>query len=365
MAKDYYKILGVQKESSEEEIKKAYRKLAHQYHPDKSHGDEKKFKEINEAYQVLSDKEKRTQYDRFGTAFDGSQGFSGFQGAQGSPFGFGFDFSGVEDLSNLGDIFDTFFEGLGVKRKRRTYERGSDIEIVQEITLEEAFHGLNRDIRFGAFVLCDACAGAGYFTKDGVTQCTACDGRGEIQEVRRSFFGSFAQVRLCTKCHGSGQIPNKSCTVCGGKGRMEREKTVTVGIAPGVANDQLIKIAGAGEAGERGAEAGDLYVRVEIKSHPWFTREGDNLVMKKPLSVADVLLGEKIEIETIAREKIRVELPAGFHLRERLRIPGAGMPHLNRGGRGDLYVIFELKTPKKVSAKAKKLLEDLKREIEE
>src|SRR3989338_5663838 len=124
MAKDYYKILGVQKESSEEEIKKAYRKLAHQYHPDKSHGDEKKFKEINEAYQVLSDKEKRTQYDRFGTAFDGSQGFSGFQGAQGSPFGFGFDFSGVEDLSNLGDIFDTFFEGLGVKRKRRTYERG-------------------------------------------------------------------------------------------------------------------------------------------------------------------------------------------------------------------------------------------------
>ena len=361
MTKDYYKVLGVSKNASEEEIKKAYRKLAHQHHPDKSGGDEKRFKEINEAYQVLGDKEKRQKYDQFGTAFEGA----GFSHAQGSPFGFGFDFSGVEDFSNLGDIFDSFFEGLGVKRKRRTYERGSDIEMIQELTLEEAFRGLNKEINLRTFVTCEKCAGLGYFPKEGTTQCITCGGRGEIQEMKRSFFGSFAQVRACTRCAGTGQIPNKSCAVCKGKGRVEKEKVVLVRIAPGVSNDQLIKIPNIGEAGERGANTGDLYVRIKIRRHHIFERTGDDLVMKYQLRLTSILLGERIEIETIAHEKIKVEIPAGFHLKERLRIPGAGMPHLNGMGRGDLYVVFDLKTPRKVSAKAKKLLEDLKKEIED
>lgn len=363
--KDYYKILGVSKNASADEIKKAYRKLAHQYHPDKSHGDEAKFKEVNEAYQVLSDKEKRAQYDQFGSAFDGSQGFSGFQGTNGQPFGFGFDFSGMDDVGDLGDIFSSFFEGLGVKRKRRTYERGRDLEIVADITLDDAFHGAQKDIQFVSFVSCDKCAGVGYFPKDGMTQCATCGGRGEIQEMKRSFFGSFAQIRQCSKCHGAGQIPNKSCATCSGKGRIQKEKKVTIRIVPGVSNDQLIKVPHEGEAGERGAEAGDLYVRVRVRPHARFMREGDDLIVREPIAITKIILGEKIEISTISGDKIKIELPPGFNIRERLRIAGAGMPHLNRGGRGDMYVLFDLKTPKKVSAKAKKLIEELKKEIEE
>ncbi len=366
MAKDYYKVLGVSKTATEEDIKKAYRKLAHQYHPDKSGGDEKKFKEINEAYQILGDQEKRRKYDQFGSAFDGQGGFSGFQGASGgAPFGFDFDFSGVEDMSNLGDIFDSFFEGLGVKRKRRTYERGSDVELVEKLTFEEAFHGVTREVRFTTLVTCDTCGGLGYFPKDGTSSCLTCGGRGEIQEMKRSFFGTFAQVKLCVRCNGTGEIPNKSCSHCNGKGRVEKEKIVSLRIAPGVSNDQLIKIPKGGEAGERGADTGDLYVRIKILPHPFFERVGDDLILKKQVRLTTLLIGEKIEIETIAHEKIKIEIPAGFHLKDRLRIPGLGMPHLNRGGRGDLYVVFEIKTPKKVSAKVKKLLEDLRKEIDE
>jgi molecular chaperone DnaJ len=349
--RDYYKILGIEKNASDEEIKKAYRKLAHQYHPDKANGNAEKFKEINEAYQVLSNKEKRAQYDRFGKVFD-----------ENFEFGFGFDPSNFGDLSGISDIFDAFFEGLGVK-KRKSYHRGSDVEVGVEITLEEAFRGMEKAIRAKVFAACGKCNALGYFQEAGLSECATCSGRGEIRESRSTFFGSFSQVRTCPKCSGVGQIPNKPCSECRATGRVIAQKELAVNIAPGVSDDQLIKISKEGEAGERGAESGDLYVRVKIVPHKIFERKGDDLFVKKEINLLDVLLGTKMEIPTIGGNKIFVEIPANFNLKEKLKIPGEGMTRFGGFGRGDLYVDWDIKTPKKLNAKAKKIIDELKKEL--
>ena len=371
MAEDYYAMLGVSKTANEEEIKRAYRRLAQQYHPDRKGGDEQKFKKINEAYQVLSHKEKRAQYDRFGHAFSGGapgagQGFSGFEG-----FDVNFDNFNFGDMGDISDIFESFFGGLGGK-KRKTYTRGSDLQVMQNITLEEAYKGMKKHLDFELFVSCATCNGMGYFGKEGTKTCEACNGRGEVKEVRRSFFGNFQQIRSCEKCFGSGQIPNKVCSACKGKGRVKQSKTVNVEILPGVLDGQLIKITGAGEAGERGAATGDLYVQVRIQPHKTFKRQGDDLLIVKEISPLAILLGKKIEIPTLSGEKIWAEIPAGFNLSEQLRVPGRGMPHFGSSAKlttsshshGDLYVKFEIRAPKKVSHKAKKIFEDLEGEIE-
>ncbi len=365
---DYYKILGVGKGASEEEVKKAFRRLAHKYHPDKG-GDEKKFKEINEAYQVLSSKEKRAQYDRFGTVFEGAAGpgagfgFGGPFGA-GSPFGeIRFDFDNSE-FGDLGDIFDAFFEGLGVKQKRRTYHRGSDIQILEEITLEEAFYGTEKNINYETMVRCPKCDGAGHDPKAGFSECAQCAGRGEIKESRRTFFGNFEQVRTCKECHGTGQVPKKICDNCRGAGRIKGRKSIRIQIRPGIQSDQIIKVKAGGEAGERGAEEGDLYVRARIKPHPVFERRGDDLMVKKEIKLTDLLLGKKIEVSTISGNKLKMEVPPDFDLRNNLRISGEGMPRFNNSGRGDLIIELKVKTPKKISAKAKKILEDMEKEID-
>jgi len=359
MAKDYYKILGVDKGANEEEIKKAYRRLAHQYHPDKAGGDEGKFKEINEAYQVLSNSEKKTQYDKFGRVFDGTGGgFGGFSHAHGGgdfDFGFGFDPSNLDDMSNVSDIFDAFFEGLGVK-KRKTYHRGADIEALKEITLEETFHGTTSNLNFETYVQCSGCTGLGHFPKEGFEKCGTCDGRGEIRETRQSFFGQFSQVKACGKCHGEGEVPNKICKACAGGGRVKSKRDVQITIAPGITDGQLIKVAGAGQAGERGAGVGDLYIRIKIKPHHAFKRVGDDLVVKKDLDILAVLTGKKIEIPTLSGGKLQVEIPVGFNLRDKLRISGEGMPRFGSHGRGDLYVDFDIKIPK-IDSRTKKALE--------
>lgn len=358
--KDYYKILGLEKTATDEEIKQAYRKLAHQYHPDKAHGNSDKFKEINEAYQTLSNKEKRAQYDRFGRVFDG-QGGSPF-GSGGFEFNFGFDPNNLEDLSGIGDLFESFFEGLGVK-KRKSYHRGSDVEIIQAITLEEAFRGTEKSFQVKSFLPCQKCGTLGYFKDAGVTECSTCSGRGEIKESRNTFFGNFSQVRTCPKCSGSGQIPNKFCPDCRGAGRIAAKKEMKVQITSGVSDGQLIKLAGAGDAGERGAEPGDLYIRIKIEPHKIFEHRGDDLAIKKEINLLDVLLGAKIEIPTIGGNRIYVEIPANFNLRDRLRVPGEGMTKFGGYGRGDLFIEWEVKTPKKLNARAKKLLEELKGEL--
>lgn len=359
--KDYYKILGVEKSASDEDIKKAYRKLAHQYHPDKASGSPEKFKEINEAYQILSNKDKRSQYDRFGRVFDGQQGGNPF-GNGNFDFGFGFDPSNLEGFGDVSDIFEAFFEGLGVK-KRKSYHRGSDVETIEGLTLEEAFHGTEKVIRTKLYIQCRTCNAKGYFVDAGVSECVTCSGRGEIKESRSSFFGSFSQVKTCPRCAGTGQIPNKLCNDCKGLGRVMASKEVKIEIAPGVNDDQLIKLSGIGEAGERGAEAGDLYVRIKIAPHKIFQRQGDDLLVKKEVSLLDVLLGAKIEIPTIIGSRIFVEIPANFNLKEKLKISGEGMTRFGGFGRGDLYVDWEIKTPKKLNSKAKKILDDLKKEL--
>ncbi len=391
MGKDYYKILGIDKSASDEEVKKAYRRLAHKYHPDKAGGNESKFKEINEAYQVLSDKSRRANYDRFGAAepfsgFGGKNPFEGFSvdfGGFGSGFsagggpasgwgggpGFNQDFS-FYNASDVSDMFENFFEELGVKPRRRTYERGSDIEVIQEITLEEAFRGTMRDVRVNLFVTCSECKGRGGDLSAGMKTCETCSGKGEIREKRQTFFGSFSQIKTCDRCRGSGKIPNKICRACSGSGRMRGERNVRIEILPGVQDNQIIKVKGAGEAGELGTPAGDLYVRLKIAPHSVFERRGDDLVVRKELKIVDLLLGKKIEVPTISGGKISVEIPAHFNLRDDLRIPGEGMPHLSAGGgsafgggnRGNLLVNFVIKAPKKLSHKAKKLLEELEKE---
>ena len=355
---DYYKILGVNKTATEDDIKRAYRKLAQEHHPDRPTGNEKKFKEINEAYQVLSNKEKRAQYDRFGKTFNGAggPGFSGGQGFEGFDFNFG-------DMGDLSDIFETFFTGMGGK-KRKTYTRGNDLQFVQEVTLEEAYRGVKKDIRFKAFESCKECTGLGYFEKEGTTTCTTCDGRGEIKEVRNSFFGAFQQVRACGKCNGAGQIPNKPCATCKGVGRVAGQRSLMVEILAGVADGQLIKVPGVGEVGERGAPAGDLYIQVRVAPHKVFRREHDDLVTLKSLHLTDLLLSSSFEVPTIGGEKLSVEIPAGFDLRQRLKVSGKGMPHFGRSGRGDLFVEFDIRAPKKPSSKAKKIIEDLRNELE-
>lgn len=360
MSKDFYKILGVEKSSTEDDIKKAYRKLAHKYHPDKSGGDEQKFKEINEAYQVLSNAQKRSQYDRFGQNFDGAQGFGGggfggFQGGFGGQDMGGFDFSGMEGMGDVGDIFEAFFGGMGGGRKRKTYNRGADIELIKEITLEEAFRGEALKLNYETMSSCATCKGQGSDKSAGSKKCGTCDGRGEIREVRKSFFGQFEQVRACSACNGQGEIPNKICKDCSGKGRMATHQEIQVTIAPGIADGQLIKVVGRGQAGERGAGAGDLYVRVQVSKHHTFQRVGNELIIQKDLDILKVLAGEKVEVSTIQGGKLHVEIPVGFNLRERLRIPGEGMPKFNSYGRGDLYVEFNVKVPK-VDPKIKKVL---------
>lgn len=370
MPKDYYQILGIQKTASDEEVKKAYRKLAHQYHPDKTGGDDKKFKEINEAYQVLSDKTRRLQYDRFGSveSMDGFPGggaqWGGFPGG-GFPGGMPNWEGGFEGMGDINDVIESFFEGLGVRPRRKTYDRGSDLEVQEQITLEEAFRGVTRVIRLRTFVQCEKCKGKGAEAGVGFDKCQTCDGHGEVREQRRTFFGSFSQVKVCEKCHGSGEIPKKACSACKGAGRIEADHAINVEILPGVEDGQLIKIKGMGEAGDRGAAAGDLYVRVRVKPHATFERVDDDLIVSRELKVLDLMLGKKMEVPTISGGKVAVEIPVGFNLKDNLRIHGEGMPKFGGSAvpfgasRGDLLVNFIIKAPKKVDPKVRKVLEDL------
>lgn len=352
MPKDYYNILGVPRSAGEEEIKKAYRRLAHQYHPDRPSGNEERFKEINEAYQVLSNRDKRTAYDRFGAVPE-----------RGIPGGFGGFEANFGDLGDLGEIFESFFGGLGGRERRRTYHRGADLEYALEVTLEEAFRGGRREISYAAPVRCDTCGGLGHDARAGTEKCATCAGQGEIREAKRTFFGNFSQVRMCEKCHGTGEIPKKPCGECAGKGRVRGTRRVELEVHPGVGDGQLLKVPGFGEAGERGAGEGDLYVRINVKPHPVFRRVRDEVFLTKKVNAVDLLLGRAIEVPIVDGGTARVEVPVGARLKDPVRLKGLGMPHFGKSGRGDMIVELDVELPKKLSAKAKKLLQDLADEL--
>ena len=359
MAKDYYKILGVSKDASPEEIKKAYYKLAHKYHPDKG-GDEKKFKEINEAYQVLSDKEKRAQYDRYGQVFEGAPGFEpgfDFTWAWGRP-GFDFDFGGFEDL---GEMFEEIF-GFGVPKGKRDLKRGRDIKISLEISLEETLKDKEKEIVLEKMITCPRCQGTGAEPGTKLKECFSCRGTGQVQEIKRTFFGSFTRYTICPVCKGEGKIPEKPCNVCGGEGRIKGEEKIDILIPAGVDSNQAFKIPGKGEAGRRGGKPGDLYVRILIKPHPVFERRGDDLYCQVPISFSQAALGDEIEVPTLEGKRILLKVPAGVESGKIFRISGKGIPHFSSQGRGNLYVELKLKTPKKLTQKQKELFEKLKKE---
>lgn len=358
--KDYYEILGVPKTASFEEIKKAYRKLAHKYHPDKEGGDEEKFKEINQAYSVLSDEKKRRQYDQFGTTFNGSQDFD-FNQQRGWGFNFEDIFSNFDfEETGLGSFFDEFFGG-GFKQKTRKH-RGVDLTMDLEISLEDSVFGTEKEIQLEKFNICKECGGSGAEKKLGFEKCFRCHGTGKVDQTIRTFFGTVRKVGICSDCRGKGKIPKALCGNCSGTGRKKELEKIIVKIPKGINENEVIKIENKGEAGEFGAPSGDLYLRIKIKKHPKFERRGDDIYYILPINFVQATLGDKVEIPTLYGN-LKLKIPAGIQSEKLLRIKNKGVPHLNRRGNGDMYVKIKVEIPQKLSAKAKKLLEELKKEI--
>lgn len=363
MATDYYYILGVSKGSSDDEIKKAYRKMAHKHHPDKTGGDEKKFKEINEAYQVLSDKSKRQQYDQFGKTFD--QGGSGGFSSQGGPSG-GWDFSGFDFGQGAGgfefggtdfeDIFSNVFGG-GRSRKQK---RGQDIQVDVEIDFSEMVSGAKRKINLYKSAVCDKCDGSGGEPGANIKTCPTCHGAGQVQKTSRSFFGSFSQVITCPDCQGEGKSYEKKCSKCGGDGRIKKEQEIEINIPAGIASGQTISMQGAGEAGGKGARSGDLYILVRVKNHKKFTRQDNDILSTEEISFSLATLGGEIEIETIEGNLI-LKIPAGTQSGETFRIREKGVPDVHGRGRGNHLVKIIVRIPKKLSREQRRLIEELEK----
>ncbi|MDO8566213.1 MAG: molecular chaperone DnaJ [Candidatus Moranbacteria bacterium] len=357
---NYYDLLGVSKSASEDEIKKAFRKLAHKHHPDKGGGDEKKFKEINEAYQVLSNKEKRHQYDQYGQTFSGNPG----AGRQGQHSG-GFDFSGFSsqggqgfDFSGTGfeDIFSDMFGGGG--RSRSQARAGADIEVDVEITFAEMVEGVKKEIHLRKLSECSVCHGTG--GKPGVKEetCGDCQGKGQVQRTVQTIFGTFAQAVLCERCHGRGKVYREKCGDCHGAGRLQKEERFSLEIPAGVNDGQTLSVRGGGAAGEDGARAGDLFVNIHIRPHPSFKRRGDDILSQLEITFAQAALGDKVEVGTI-EGGVTMKIPQGTQPGEVFRVRGKGIPHLGHFGRGDHLVTVVLAVPKKLSREEKELIEKL------
>ncbi len=358
--KDYYNVLGVPKNATQDDIKKAFRKLAHKYHPDKGGTDESKFKEITEAYSVLSDDKKRREYDTYGQAFAG--GAPAGAGAQGNPFG-GFDFSqfqqgfgngGVE--FDFGDIFGDIFGGRGQQARA---PRGRDISIDIEVPFKDAIFGTTRTVLLAKVSTCAHCKASGAKPGTELETCKTCNGSGRIHESRNSILGQFSSVRACSECDGSGKIPKEKCPECKGHGVKRKEEEVKITVPPGIDHGEMIRMPQQGEAIKTGT-AGDLYVKIHVKPHPTFRRDGANLVMDLPVKLTDSLLGTTVPIETLEGKTLEVKIPPMKRSEELLRVAGKGIPV--EGGRGDLIIRLEVALPHKLSSKARKALEDLKSE---
>ena len=359
MSKDYYNILGVEKSASAEEIKKAYYKLANQHHPDKKGGDEAKFKEINEAYQTLSDKDKRAQYDRFGKTFNGAQGGFNQQNVNWEDVmgGMGGDFGNIED------IFNMFSGGFGGgRRKQKDTRKGNNLEMILELDLESILQSQDKEVIITKKSTCERCSGSGAEPGTSVKECFTCRGTGRVQELRKTFLGTISQYVICPDCHGEGVKPEKPCNVCHGEGRIRKEEKIRINIPAGVDNNQIIKVKGKGEAGKRGGEAGDLYIRISIKPHKIFERNGDDIYLKQTITFSEATLGGKIKIPTLEGEKIFVKVPNGTESGKILRISKRGIPHFSGIGRGNLYLQLNIDTPEKLTRRQKELLEELKKE---
>lgn len=348
--RDYYEVLGVSKNATDDEIKSAFRKLAKKYHPDinKDPDAPAKFKEAQEAYAVLSDKDKRSKYDQFGhAAFDGAQG--GFGGAG------GFDFSDFD--INLDDILGNMFGGgFGYSRGRgRKKTRGSDLLREVRLTFEEAIYGCEKDLKIEVNEKCPECNGEGGFDKE---TCTNCHGTGTVTSEQRTLFGTFMTKTICYSCGGTGETFKKRCTKCHGDGTIRQNKTITVKVPSGIDNGMRLRISGKGEASPNGGENGDLYLEFIVSPHDFFERDGDDIILEVPINVAEAALGCKKDIRTIS-SIITLAVPAGTETGDKQRIKGKGIKNSSTGKTGDMYIIFKVITPTKLTREQKDLFEKL------
>jgi len=364
MGKDYYKILGVEKNANADEIKKAFRKLAHQYHPDKKGGDEAKFKEINEAYQVLSDEKKRAQYDQFGSAFEHGQaggGFSGFSGFNNGGFNINMD--------DLGDMFggfgDIFGFGGGRGRGQSKARRGNDIETTLTIEFNEAVFGAEKEVSLRKIVTCDKCQGSGAEPGAKIETCKTCNGRGQVNRVQQTIFGQVQMQSACPDCGGEGKKHSQNCTKCAGRGVVEDIVNLKIKIPAGIDNGESIRLTGQGEAGVKGGQAGNLYIKIRVKEDKRFQRNGFDIVSRAEINFTQAGLGDKIEVETVDG-KVDLKIPEGTQSGTVFKLKGKGVPLLNARGiwsgenkRGDHLVEVIVVTPKSLSRKQREVLREL------
>jgi molecular chaperone DnaJ len=354
MSQDYYELLGVSRTAGAEDIKKAFRKLAMQHHPDRNRGDkgsEKKFKDLTHAYDILKDPEKRAAYDRYGpAAFEGGAG----PGGPGGPFhGQGFDFGTV-----FGDIFEEMFGANGARgRGGRGDTRGQDLRFNLEITLEQAYAGTEATVRVPSSVACEVCHGSGAEPGSKPQQCQTCHGRGRIRAQQ----GFFTVERTCPACHGVGHVIDKPCRSCAGQGRVRRDKTLKVNIPAGVEDGTRIRLSGEGEAGTRGGPAGDLYVFLSVRHHQLFEREGADVHCRVPISMVQATLGGNIDVPTLDGKMARINIPAGAQGGHQFRLRGKGMPIVRSAQRGDMYIEINVETPVNLTSKQKELLKEFEK----
>jgi molecular chaperone DnaJ len=346
---DYYETLGVSRGASADDIKKAYRKLSKQYHPDKNKGNkeaEEKYKQINRAYEALSDPKKKQAYDQFGNE-DGPQG--PFGSAQGGSYGAGFE--------GFGDIFETFFGGRSGQRQS-VHRKGRDAEVAVRITLADAYTGISKTIRIKKYVACTSCDASGAQKGSKIVSCGTCGGTGQVTKTAQSFFGVIQQSVVCDHCRGSGRVPESACTRCHGEGRIQDSEEVRVDVPPGIRSGQTLRVQGKGEVGRQGAPAGDLYVHIEVGQDTHLARDGDDLRIVVSIAVPDAVLGTEVKIKTVGGD-VTVKIPPGTQPGQILRVKGKGMPVLNTVRYGDLYVEVKVEVPKKVGKKERKLWEQL------
>lgn len=367
--KDPYNLLGLTKDATDAEIKKAYRKLAHKYHPDKggTKDDEAKFREVNEAYQILSDPQKRSRYDQFGAAGFGAgdggagggpggagfEGFSGFGGGQGQAGqgaqGFGFE--------GFGDIFEQFFSG-GAQAAQRGPARGADMEVRLNLEFAEAVNGFNKQVSVNRRVKCATCSGNGAEPGTKIITCPRCDGAGEIRITRQTILGTMAQVAVCPECRGEGKKPAKPCHTCAGEGRVQQTETVDINIPAGIDDGQTIRVQEQGEVGERGAPSGHLYVTVRVKPSKVFQRDGADVKLTAPITYPQAVLGAEIEVPTL-HGRTTLKVPAGTESGKTFRVKGEGIQQLQGGGKGDELVTVEIVVPNKLNSEERRLMEQL------
>ncbi|PIR92579.1 molecular chaperone DnaJ [Candidatus Falkowbacteria bacterium CG10_big_fil_rev_8_21_14_0_10_44_15] len=373
MSKDYYKVLGVDKSSSQEEIKKAFRKKAHEFHPDKAGGNAEKFKEINEAYQILGTEQKRKQYDQFGDAVFQGQGFGGTgmswedfmraASAQGGQAGFGgggvqFDFGDIGDIfGNIGEMFGFDFGGDSRRRRRR---RGADIQTELTIEFAEAVFGTTKDISLYKTVICAHCSGNGAEPGTAIETCATCKGAGYVTQAQRTILGTFQAQSTCPDCGGEGKKASKKCSRCGGNGLQKDKVNLQIKIPAGIDNGQTIRLNGQGEAAVNGGAAGDLYIRIKVKPDKNFVRAGDDILSTAEISIAQAALGDKIPVLTVDGE-LTLKIPAGTQSGTVFKLRGRGSYSLNSRNRGDQLVTLKVKIPERLSRGERRLFEELRK----